>query len=100
MDQPSAKTDALGAPAKPADLSDEIIQLVEKRPNDRVTCRKIFGDNYRCNWWSPESRSEYDNPAMPGLLVTTHRVRQSRFVTATRTAAGIVLSPASLRRSK
>ena len=76
----------------PADLSAEIIRMVEKRPGDLVTCRWLFDDHYRCNWWAPSSSGDYDNPSMPGLMVTTHRVRLSRFLTVTRTAAGLVLS--------
>lgn len=75
-----------------ADLSEEIIHTVDKRPNDRVTCRRISGNNYRCNWWAPAPLLAYDNPAMPGLTVTTHRVRQSRFLTATKTPKGLVLA--------
>lgn len=80
-----------GTPA-PADLSAEIIRMVEKLPGDFITCRWLFDDHYRCNWWAASPSRDYDNPSMPGLMVTTHRVRQSRFLTATRTAAGLVLS--------
>src|SRR4051812_38284329 len=50
--------EASSAPAKPvreeptADLSAEIIKSVEKWPEDRVTCRRIGANSYRCNWWS------------------------------------------------
>ena len=86
------------APAKASrepvaeDLSEEIVRSVEKRPEDRVTCRRIYGRNYRCNWWSPAAELGYDNPRMEGLLVTTHRVRLSRFLRATKTASGLVLT--------
>jgi hypothetical protein len=82
------------------DLSEEIILSVDKQPNDRVTCRRIFGDHYRCNWWAPATLACYDNPGMAGLTVTTHRVRQSRFLTATRTAAGLVLADVQDRRPR
>ena len=74
------------------DYSDEIVRFVEKRPEDRVTCKRVSGNNYRCNWWSPASHSRYDNPQMTGLLVTTHVVRLSRFLTVTKTAAGLVVN--------
>lgn len=83
-----------------ADLSEEIIHSIDRRPNDRVTCRRISGNNYRCNWWAPAPVGGYDNPAMPGLTVTTHRVRQSRFITATKTANGLVLAELPERRSR
>jgi hypothetical protein len=83
--------------AAPADLSEEIVLMMDKRPADRVTCRRIYGDHYRCNWWAPAIGKEYDNPAMAGLMVTTHRVRQSRFLTATKTATGLVLSDVGQR---
>jgi len=74
-----------------ADLSAEIIKSVEKWPEDRVTCRHISGNNYRCNWWSAADNSRDDNPKMGGLLVTTHRVRQSRFLNVTRSIRGLVI---------
>ena len=82
------------------DLSAEIILMLDKRPADRVTCRRVSGDNYRCNWWAPASAGGYDNPGMPGLTVTTHRVRQSRFLTATRTAHGLVITDSQDRGTR
>jgi len=76
---------------KPADLSAEIARQVEKRPNDRVTCRRISGDTYRCNWWAPASISGYDNPAMAGLTVTTHRVRKSQCLNVTRASQELLI---------
>ena len=73
------------------DLSDQIRQSIQKDPRDRVTCVRIYGDNYRCNWWSPASTAGYDNPRMAGLLVTTHRVRKSQFLNVTSTAVGLVI---------
>jgi hypothetical protein len=86
------------APAATTDLSEEIVLAVDKRSSDRVTCRRIVGDKYRCNWWAPAPLGGYDNPGMSGLTVTTHRVRQSRFFIATKTAAGLVLAEAPERR--
>lgn len=73
------------------DFSEEIVRFVEKRPEDRVSCKRVSGNNYRCNWWAPASHSKYDNPQMFGLTVTTHVVRKSRFLTVTKTAAGLVV---------
>ena len=73
------------------DLSDEICSSVEKRPGDLVRCTLVCNDNYRCNWWAPQATGTYDNPGMGGLLVTTHRVRRSRFLHATRSGKQLVI---------
>ena len=74
------------------DLSAEIVLCVEKEPDDRVTCRRIWENKYRCNWWSAADASGYDNRSMGGLLVTTHRVRKSRFLNVTKGAKGLAIS--------
>jgi hypothetical protein len=74
------------------DYSEEIVRSLQKRPEDRVTCKRVSGNNYRCNWWSPASDQKYDNPLMTGLMVTTHVVRLSRFVTVTKTSAGLIVN--------
>ena len=95
--EPGASDVGLGAAAAPArrppdeDLSAAIVAAIPKRPGDRVTCRRIYGDYYRCNWWSPADRAGYDNPGMAGLLVTTHTVRKSRFLRVTRSGLGLAL---------
>jgi len=81
------------APLQPevTDLSAEIAQSIEREYGERVTCRRISGSKYRCNWWSPHSASSYDNPGMYGLLVTTHVVKRSRFLTVNSTPEGLVI---------
>jgi hypothetical protein len=79
-------------PAPSADLSAEIVKKVKKEPGDRVTCRRIAGDNYRCNWWAAATAAGYDNPSMSGLTVTTHRVRQSRFLCVVSGPEGLVIT--------
>ena len=74
-----------------ADLSAEIIKSVERWPEDRVTCRRIGANTYRCNWWSAADKTGDDNPRMEGLLVTTHRVRKSRFLNVTKGLNGLVI---------
>lgn len=66
------------------DLSAEIIRSIARTPGDRVTCTHVYNDNYRCNWWGPQSTVSYDNPGMMGLTVTTHRVRKSMFLKVTK----------------
>ena len=75
----------------PLDLSAEIISTIARNTDERVTCKRISGSHYRCNWWAPETLAGYDNPGMQGLLVTTHRVRRSRFLNVTKTAQGLVI---------
>ena len=88
------------APARrgrPEDLCAEIVQTVEKEPGDHVRCTHVANGNYRCNWWARQATASYDNPAMGGLLVTTHRVRKSRFLQVTRVAGRLVIRERPLR---
>jgi hypothetical protein len=74
-----------------ADLSKEIELAVERQPGDRVRVTWIHGPNYRCNWWSPSGTARYDNPGMYGLVLTTHRVRMSRFLSVRKVGDGLVI---------
>lgn len=75
--------------ADAADLSLEIAAQIEREPTDRVSCRRIYENRYRCNWWAPANTADYDNPGMYGSTVTTHRVRKSAFLRVTRTNNGL-----------
>lgn len=99
---------APGAPAGPAnpgvtrapgdpsrDLSKQIAETVSKRPGDVVKCTRVTEDMYRCNWWAPECTSTHDNPLIEGLLVTTHRVRKSRFLHVTQNADRLIIAEAA-----
>lgn len=79
----------------PADLSAEISARIEKQSDERVTCRRIWGDHYRCNWWAALPTQKYDNPLMEGLMVTTHRVRKSRFLNVTKAGENLVIEDCS-----
>lgn len=79
------------------DFSDELSRCVEKQPGDHVRCTLVGNGNYRCNWWAPQSRTGYDNPGMGGLLVTTHRVRKSCLLRATRSGERLVIEEVALR---
>lgn len=83
---------AAPAPQRNQDLSPEIADSLDRKPGDRVTCVRISGDYYRCNWWATSDRGRHDNPLMAGLLVTTHRVRQSRFLHVTKPADKLIIS--------
>lgn len=78
-------------PADTRDLSPEIIASVQKLPGDEVRCRRITPNGYRCNWWAPMATAGYDNPGMSGLLVTTHRVRKSRFLYVTKQSGQLAI---------
>ena len=79
-------------PGRAENLSDEIARAVEKWPGDEVRCTHVSGDGYRCNWWAAQSTGAYDNPLMGGLMVTTHRVRKSRFLRVTKEAGKLVIT--------
>lgn len=79
---------------KDVDLSAEIVEAIDRTVGERVTCRKISGSKYRCNWWSPQTGSKQDNPRMTGLLVTTHVVSRSRFLSVVRNEHGLIISDA------
>ena len=88
----------VGRAAEPhSDLSDEISRSVEKWPGDEVRCTRVSRDGYRCNWWAANATLAYDNPGMGGLLVTTHRVRQSRFLRVTKEGGKLVICEVALR---
>jgi hypothetical protein len=74
-----------------ADLSAEIAAAIDREPGDRVRVTWISGCNYRCNWLAPVVTANYDNPTMPGLMITTHRVRKSRFLSVTRIGSGLLI---------
>ena len=77
--------------ASSGDLSNEISQFVEKQPGDYIRCTLVCNDNYRCNWWAPGNTAGYDNPSMYGLIVTTHVVRKSQFLTVSKVGERLVI---------
>lgn len=93
MRQDLFQTESAGP--RPPDLSAEIVQSIPKDHNQRVTCTRVCGNNYRCNWWSPAPTKLYDNPQMRGLLVTTHVVTKSRFLNVVKIDNRLVFTDAS-----
>src|SRR5581483_2840054 len=63
------------------DLSRQIEQTVKREPLDAVRCSRVFGDFYRCNWWSRIGRKRDNTDFDWGGLITDH-IRQSRFIKA------------------
>jgi hypothetical protein len=95
-DDPPFRPRPKPAQAEP-DYSGEVCQVIERLPGDQVRCTLIGNCNYRCNWWAPQATAGYDNPAMGGLLVTTHRVRKSRVLRVTRDGERLVIEERAQR---
>ena len=79
------------APHDSSDLSREVAAALERQPGDTIRCTRVGAETYRCNWWAPETPERLDVRTFAGLVVTTERVRQSRFLHVTRSAAGLVI---------
>jgi hypothetical protein len=56
------------------DLSKSIDASIEREPGERVRSVRVFGDLYRCNWWTA---SDTD-----WLGVTTGRISRSKMLRA------------------
>src|SRR5690349_2567754 len=72
---------AATAAAPTKDLSRQIEQTVKREPLDVVRCSRVFGDFYRCNWWTRIS-GKRDNTDLDWGGVVTDHIRQSRFIKA------------------
>ncbi|HEX8523766.1 MAG TPA: hypothetical protein VF669_16035 [Tepidisphaeraceae bacterium] len=81
------------------DLSEDILKQIERKPREQVTCRRVSTHHYRCNWWAPQSTNSYDNPAMLGMLVTTSRICQSRFLRVVKDGERLTITDLSSRVS-
>lgn len=75
-------------PRPDPDLSAEISLAVEREMGEQVRCRRVFGNNYRCNWLAPDLR-----PGSRGgtLALETYRVRDSRLLRVRKTEQGLVI---------
>ena len=72
-----------GQPA--ADLSVEIAQAVAREKGERVRVRRVYGDNYRCNWMAPDDRVTRGGT----LALETYRIRASKFLRVRKTPGGL-----------
>lgn len=68
--------------AAETDLSGQIERAVDREPLDWVRCNRVFGDFYRCNWWSRKGNKRDGLDFDWGGLITDH-VRKSRFLKVT-----------------
>jgi hypothetical protein len=72
------------------DLSNELMKVLPRATGQMVRCRRIVGDQYRCNWWGSLGASTHDN-AGGGLMITRYRVVKSRMLRATLTREGVAI---------
>jgi hypothetical protein len=63
------------------DLSVELNSHVARRPGDEVRCVRVYGDSYRCNWWTREAG-----------IVGNAKIRCSRFLRVTRVNGKLVVA--------
>ena len=77
-----------------ADLSSEIAQVVAREKGERVKVRRVFGDNYRCNWLAPDER-----PGNRGgtLALETFRIRDSKFLRVKKSGAALEIEDVTAR---
>jgi hypothetical protein len=65
-------------PSAGGDLSTEIARTVERRPGDRVLCRRVSRNTYRVNWYSPETPAKGS-----AMFLENLSIRDSRFLRVT-----------------
>jgi hypothetical protein len=92
QEQPARKAAESTSPENPSekDLSREIERTVAREPLDFVKCVRVFGNYYRCNWWSRAAGArQYLDYAWTGIIVDI--VRKSCFLSATMNAGELTL---------
>lgn len=62
------------------DLSQAIRHSVDKGNGEEVRCVRVYGNRYRCNWWSKAQGN--------GIA---SRIIRSRFLKATQTPDGLLI---------
>ena len=77
-------------PQRVEDLSVELMKILPRSTGQMVRCRRIVGNQYRCNWWGSRDSSTHDNPG-GGLMITRYRVVKSRMLRATLTQEGVAI---------
>ena len=81
-------------PVPGADLSAEIAMFVAREKGERVKVRRIFGDNYRCNWLAPDYRTGNRGGSM---ALETFRIRDSKFLRVRKTDEGLAIEDITAR---
>jgi hypothetical protein len=64
------------------DLSKEIEQTMERKPDERIKAVRVFDDCYRCNWWVQEK-------AANAFWLSTGTISKSRFLRVKRASQGL-----------
>jgi len=70
------------------DLSAEIALTVERLKGEKVKCRRIFGDNYRCNWLTVDEGAAQRGRS---LALDTYRIRTSKFLRVKKVGEQLVI---------
>ena len=70
------------------DLSAEIALTVERLKGEKVKCRRIFGDNYRCNWLTIDETAAQRGRS---LALDSYRIRASKFLKVTKVGEQLVI---------
>ena len=80
------------------DLSSRIEHAMPRDPLDRVKCVRVFGDNYRCNWWSQPGGVVVGQHASTWDTVAAQRIHKSRFLHVTLVGGEMVIKEAAPRK--
>jgi len=83
-------------PAVTPDLSVEIALSVERLKGEKVNCRRIYGDNYRCNWLALDGRSGQRGLS---LALESYRVRDSKFLRVKKVGEQLVIEDVTVQES-
>jgi hypothetical protein len=85
---------AAKSPAVSPDLSAEIALTVERLKGERVKCRRIFGDNYRCNWLTLDEGAAQRGRS---LALDSYRIRTSKFLRVKKVGEQLVIEDMTLQ---
>ena len=93
---PTVSEEAVAVSQSPTEICRAVERVMTKEPRDRVRCTHLFGDYYRCNWWSrvasPNVTEDYD-----WASTLTDHIRQSRFLQVTVGPAGVEVRAVTAR---
>ena len=78
------------------DLSAEIALTVERLKGEKVKCRRIFGDNYRCNWLTVDEGAAQRGRS---LALDTYRIRASKFLRVKKVGEQLVIEDMTLHQA-
>jgi hypothetical protein len=82
------------------DLSAEINAAMATEHGETVRCVRVYGDNYRCNWWKRREHPTTGKPMASGFDVSELRVKRSSFLKVRKTAEGLRIQDMTLPLSK